>query len=140
MGFVPAEIAHVTFDKKQRRFTAPIDDEDPALVAFFQKEAAYVETVLKALPSHAFERLEYELLIQQSPKLAPVVLYASIEELVSQEPTVNEKDLVTAIARDLSMSKDVFAAGFERWKEAFPKARAYVDLVRRLQDPGESRK
>ena len=139
MSFVPAEMAHVKFDKKQGRFTAPIDDEDPALVAFFENEAAYAETVLKALPSHAFERSEYELMIQQSPKLAPVVLYASIEELVSQEPMVSQKNLLTAVARDLSISKDVFAAGFERWKEVFPKARAYVDLVRRLLDPGEPR-
>ena len=128
------------FDKKRGRFTAPIDDEDPELVAYFEKEAAYAETVLKALPSHAFERLEYELIMQQSPKLAPSVLYACIAELVSQEPTISEKDLLTAIARDLSMSKDVFAAGFERWKEIFPKARPYIDLVRRLQDPKESRK
>ena len=137
LSFVPTEIAHVKFDKKRGGFTSPIDDEDPELVAFFQKELAYAENVLKGLPSHAFERLEYEILIEQSPKLGPMVLYARIEELVSQEPTVNEKDLLRAIAKDLSFSKDVFAAGFEKWKEVSPKARAYVDLILHLHDRGE---
>ncbi len=138
-AFVPAEMAHVNFDKKQKKFTAPIDDEDPELVGYFEKELAYTEHVLKVLPSHAFERWEYELTIQQSPEFAPLVLYARIEELVSQDPAVKEKDLLTAIARDLGRSKDVFAAGFERWKDISPKARAYVDLMRRLQQNAEAR-
>ncbi len=137
LSFVPTEIAHVKFDKKRGGFTAPIDDESPELVAFFEKELAYTENVLKRLPSHAFERLEYELLIEQSPKIGPLVLYACIEEVVSQEPSVSEKDLLTAIAKDLSYSRDVLAAGFEKWKEVSPRARAYVDLIRHVYDHGE---
>lgn len=133
-GLASEEIVHVNFDKKHGKFTSPVDDENPELVAFFEKEAAYAESVLKALPSHAFERWEYELTIRQSPEIAPLVLYARIEELLGQEPAISEGELLTAIARDLGRSKDVFTAGFERWKEISPKARAYVDLMRRLQE------
>ena len=76
-------------------------------------------------------------MVRQSPEIAPLVLYARIEELLGQEPTVSETDLLAAIARDLNRSRDVFAAGFERWKEVSPKARTYVDLLRRLQDKTE---
>ena len=41
---------------------------------------------------------------------------------------------VETIARDLGRSPDDFAAGFERWKNVAPKARVYVDLLRRVQD------
>ena len=128
------DLVHVNFDNKQEKFIAPLEDEDPGLVAFFEKEMAYAEGVLKALPPHAFERWEYEVMVRQSPEIAPLVLYARIEELLGQEPTVSEADLLAAIARDLGKSRDVFAAGFERWKEVSPKARVYVDLLRRLQD------
>ena len=130
---VPEDLVHVNFDRKHEKFIAPPEDEDPGVVAFFEKEAAYAEGVLKVLPSHAFERWEYEVMIRQSPEIAPLVLYARIEELLVQEPTVSEGDLVAAIARDLGRSRDVFAAGFERWKAVSPKARAYVDLMRRMQ-------
>ncbi len=133
----PEEIAHVAFDKKYGKFVAPVDDEDPELVAFFEKEAEYAESVLKALPSHAFERWDYELMIRQSPEIAPLVLYARIEEILVQEPSANVDDLLVAIAKDLGRSKDVFAAGFERWKEIAPKARAYIDLMRGLQEEKE---
>ena len=131
---VPEDLAHVNFDRKHGKFIAPPEDEDREVVAVFEKEAAYAEGVLKALPSHAFERWEYEVMLRQSPEIAPLVLYARIEELLGQEPTVSEGDLVAAIARDLGRSRDVFAAGFERWKVVSPKARAYVDLIRRVQD------
>ena len=131
---VPEDLAHVNFDRKHGKFIAPPEDEDHEVVAFFEKEAAYAEGVLKELPSHAFERWEYEVMIRQSPEIAPLVLYARIEELLGQEPTVSEGDLVAAIARDLGRSRDVFAAGFERWKAVSPKARAYVDLIRRVQE------
>ena len=55
---VPEDLVHVNFDKKHEKFTAPLEDEDPELVAFFEKEVAYAEGVLKALPPHAFERWE----------------------------------------------------------------------------------
>ena len=61
----------VNFDKKQEKFIAPLEDQDPGLVAFFEKEVAYVEGVLKALPPHAFERWDYEVMVRQSPEIAP---------------------------------------------------------------------
>ena len=128
------DLMYVNFDKKQQQFIAPREDKDSELLELFEKEAAYAEDVLKALPPHAFERWEFEEMIQQSPEIAPSVLYARIEELVSQDPTVSERDLLTAIARDLGRSSDDFAAGFEQWKKVAPKARVYVDLLRRVQD------
>ena len=128
------ELVYVDFDKNNKRFMSPREDQDGELLELFEKEAAYAESVLKALPSHAFERWEFEEMVRQSPEIAPSVLYARIEEILQQEPTVSEADLLTAIARDLSMSPDDFVAGFERWKKVAPKARAYMDLLRRVQD------
>jgi hypothetical protein len=128
------ELVYVDFDKNNKRFMSPREDQDGELLELFEKEAAYAESVLKALPSHAFERWEFEEMVRQSPEIAPSVLYARIEEILQQEPTVSETDLLTVIARDLGMSPDDFAAGFERWKKVAPKARAYMDLLRRVQD------
>ena len=132
-SLVPEDLVYVNFDREEERFIAPPEEEDRDLLELFEKEAAYAEDILKALPLHAFERWEFEELAQQSPEIAPAVLYARIEELVSQEPTVSERDLLTAIAGDLGRSPDEFAAGFERWKEVGPKARVYVDILRRVQ-------
>ena len=132
--FIREDLVYVNFDEKQKKFIAPPEDEDSELLEFVGKEAAYAEEVLKALPPHAFERWELEEMVQQSPEIVPSVLYARIEELVSQEPTVGQGDLLTTIARDLGRSPDDFAAGFERWKNVAPKARVYVDLLRRVQD------
>ena len=72
----------------------------------------------------------------EAPMLETIELYAakSGEELVSQESTVSERDLLTTVAGDLGRSPEDFAAGFKRWKEVGPKARVYVDLLRRVQD------
>jgi hypothetical protein len=128
------ELLYVDFDRKDEKFIPPREGQDSELLKLVEKETAYAEGILKALAPHAFERWEFEELAQQSPEIAPSVLYARIEELVSQEPTVSERDLLTAIARDLGKSPDDFAAGFERWKEVAPKARVYLDLLRGLQD------
>ena len=134
LTLIREDLRFVNFDKKQKKFMAPRDDNDRELLELFEKEAAYAEDVLKALPPHAFERWELEEMVQQSPKILPSVLYARIEELVSQDPSVGEGDLLTAIARDLGRSPDDFAAGFEQWRKVAPKARVYVDLFRRVQD------
>jgi hypothetical protein len=128
------ELLYVDFDRKDEKFIPPREGQDSELLKLVEKETAYAEGILKALAPHAFERWEFEELAQQSPEIAPSVLYARIEELVSQEPTVSERDFLTAIARDLGKSPDDFAAGFERWKEVAPKARVYLDLLRGLQD------
>jgi hypothetical protein len=127
-------LLYVDFDRKDEKFIPPREDQDSELVKLFEKEAAYADDILKALPPHAFERWEFEELAQQYPEIASLVLYARIEELVSQEPTVSERDLLTTVAGDLGRSPDDFAAGFKRWKEVGPKARVYVDLLRRLQE------
>ena len=128
------DLMHVNYDKKQGKFMAPPEDKESELHHLFEKEVAYAEDVLKVLPPHAFERWEFEEMVRQSPNIAPSVLYARIEELVSQDPMVGEKELLTAIARDLGRSPDEFSTGFEQWKKVAPKARVYVDLLRRVQD------
>jgi len=127
------ELMYVNFDRKHERFIGPRADDDTELLQLFDQEAAHAEGMVRALPSYAFERGEFEGMVQQSPEIAPSVLYARIEELVSQEPAASEKDLLTAIAQDLGMSLDDFAGGFERWKKASRKARTYMDLLRRVQ-------
>jgi len=99
-----------------------------------EKEAAYAEGVLKPLPHYAFERWEFQDLAQRSPEIAVPVVYAHIEEVVNRRPTMSERDLIFAIARDLGKSPDDFAAGFERWKNVASKARAYLELLRQAQD------
>jgi tetratricopeptide (TPR) repeat protein len=127
------ELLYVEFDKNDGRFKAPRLDEDSELRELLDKEAAYAEEVLKALPPHAFERWEFQELAQRSPGVAPSVLYARIEEILFQEPAVSERNLLTAVALDLGRSPDDFAAGFGLWKEVAPKARVYLDLLRRVQ-------
>jgi AbiV family abortive infection protein len=127
------DLAHVNFDKIHGKFIAPGADEHPEFPLLVEKEAAYAEEVLKALPLHAFERWELEVLVRRSPEIGPAVLYARVEELVKQEPSIGERDLLTAIARDLGRSPDELTAGFERWKEVAPKARVYMDLLQRVQ-------
>jgi AbiV len=130
---VREELMYVNFDEKDERFISPREDDDPELVKLFEQETARAEDIMKALPSYAFERLELEEMVQRSPEIVAPALYARIEEIVSREPGVSEKDLLTAIAHDLGMSMDDFAAGFERWKKVSPKARTYMDLLQRVQ-------
>lgn len=99
---VREDLVYVDFDKNDGRFKAPPEDEDRELLELFEKEAAYAEDVLKALPPHAFERWEFEDVVRQFPD----------------------------IAWDLGRPPDDFVAGFERWKEVAPKARVYVELLR----------
>jgi len=131
---VREELVYVDFDRKHERFIGPRADDDTELLQLFDQEAVHAEGMVRALPSYAFERWEFEEMVQQSPEIAASVLYARIEELVSQEPAVSEKDLLTAIARDLRRSPDDFAVGFERWKKVVPKVRVYVDLLCREQE------
>ncbi len=133
--FIREDLMYVTFDEKQKKFTVPPEDEDRELREFVKEEAAYAEDVLTALPPHAFELWEFEEIVKQSPDVAlSSVLYARIEELVSREPTVSERDLLRAVAWDLGKSPDDLVAGFEQWKKVAPKARVYVEVVQRLQD------
>jgi hypothetical protein len=128
----PLDLAYVDFDENEGRFIAPSEDEDSRLRWLVEREKAYAEGVLGALPPYAFERWEFQDLAQQSPEIMPSVLYARIEEILSEKPAASERELLTAIALDLGRSPDDFAAGFERWKEVAPKARVYLDLVRSL--------
>ncbi|MBP1732282.1 MAG: Tetratricopeptide 2 repeat protein [Deltaproteobacteria bacterium] len=128
------ELVYVDFDREQRTFVAPPVDDDRQLLELTKTEAAHVEDVLAALPPHAFERWEFEDMVQDSPELLPGVLYARIEELLGEEPVLEERDLLTAIARDLGRPPDKFAAGYQRWKNAAPKTRVYLDVLRRVQD------
>ena len=130
---VREELMYVNFDEKDERFISPREDGDIELVNLFEQGAAHVEGIIKALPSYAFERLELEEMAQRSPEIVAPALYTRIEEIVSQEPGVSEKDLLTAIAHDLGMSLDDFATGYERWKKVSPKARTYMDLLQRVQ-------
>ena len=130
---VRRELMYVGFDRKDKAFLAPREDGDGELLQLFNEEAAYAESILKALPSYAFERLEFEEMVQQSPEMAVPMLYALIEEVMSEEPTINERDLLTAVAADMSMSPDDLATGFEQWKKVAPKARAYLNLLHHVQ-------
>ena len=124
------QLVYVDFDKNDGRFKAPPEDDDLDLRELFETEAAYADTILRALPTHAFERWEFEEAVEQVPDIAPSVLYALVEQTASKEPGVSERDLLYAIARDLGRPPDEFAAGYEQWKKATPKARVYVDLLR----------
>jgi AbiV len=131
---VREELVYVDFDTKHERFTGPREDDDSDLHELFEVEAAYADTLLNALPTHAFERWEFEEIVEHSPEMAPSILYALVEKTVSEEPAVSERELLSAIARDLGMPPDQFAAGYQRWKNAAPKARMYLDVLRRVQD------
>jgi hypothetical protein len=127
------ELMYVGFDRKDGVFLMPHEDKDDELLEFFDEEAAYAERILKALPSYAFERLEFKEMVQQSPEMAAPVLYARIEEILNEESLINEKDLLTVVAEDMGMSFEDVATGFEQWKKVAPKARAYLDLLHRVQ-------
>ena len=127
-------LLYVDFDRKNEKFVPPREDEDSELLKLFEKEAAYAEGILKALPSYAFERWEFQELAQQFPQFAAPALYARIEEILSQEPAVSERELLTTVALDLGMSPDDFAAGFEQWGKVSPLVRTYTALLRRVQD------
>ena len=129
---VREELVYVEFDKNVGEFTPPRADDDNDLHQLFEVEAAYAETLLNALPTHAFERWAFEEIVEHSPEMAPSILYALVEKTVSEEPTVSARDLLTAIARDLGMPPDEFAAGYQRWKNAAPKAQVYLDVLRRV--------
>jgi hypothetical protein len=123
----------VGFDRKDEAFLMPNEDADGELLEFFDEEEAYAEGILKALPSYAFERLEFKEIVEQSPEMAVPILCARIEEIISEEPTINERDLLTAVAEDMDMSFDDVATGFDQWKKVAPKARVYLDLLHRVQ-------
>jgi len=129
---VREELVYVEFDKNVGEFTPPRADDDNDLHQLFEVEAAYAETLLNALPTHAFERWAFEEIVEHSPEMAPSILYALVEKTVSEEPTVSARDLLTAIARDLGRRPDDFAAGYQRWKNAAPKAQVYLDVLRRV--------
>ena len=124
------ELLCVDFDRKDETFVLPREDHDSELLKLFEKEAAHAEGIIKALPSYAFERWEFQELAQQAPGVA--ALYAGIKEILSQEPAISERKLLTTVALDMDMSPDDFAAGFEQWREVTTKARAYVDFLRDL--------
>ena len=121
------ELLCVDFDRKDEKFVPPREDQDSELLKLFEKEAAHAEGIIKALPSYAFERWEFQELAQQAPGVA--ALYVGINERLSQEPAISERKLLSTVALDLDMSPDDFAAGFERWREGTTKARAYVDRL-----------
>ncbi len=134
LTLVRNELTFVNFDKNQGAFVAPREDTDGELLELFEKEVARADDVLKGLPPYAFEQWELGEAIKQSRTREPSVLYARVEELVSQDPTINEKDLLAAVAGDLDTSPDEFIAGFAQWRNATPKARVYMGLLRRVQD------
>ena len=128
------ELVYVEFDTHLGAFMPPRADDDPDLHELFDIDAAYAETLLNALPTHAFERWEFQEAVEQSPDIALSALYALVEQTASEEPTVSERDLLYAIARDLGRPPDEFTAGYEQWKKATPKARIYLDVLRRAQN------
>jgi len=127
------DLVHVGFDKEGETFRAPREDEDGELLILFDKEAAYAEKMLGALPPYGFELLELRETVQQSPELALPALYAWIEEITDRESDINESDLLTAAARDMGMSPEDAASGFGKWKEVAPKLRVHLDLLQRIQ-------
>jgi hypothetical protein len=127
------ELMYVGFDRKNKAFLTPREDGDGELLKLYDEEAAYAEGLLKVLPPYAFELLEFKEMVQQSPEMAAAILYARIDEIISEEPTINQRDLLAAAAKDMDMSPDDAATGFEHWKRVAPKARAYLDLLHRVQ-------
>jgi hypothetical protein len=130
---VRRELMYVEFDKNSKAFHAPCEDGDNELLKLYDEEAAFVEGFLKVLPSYAFELLEFKEMVQQTPEMAAAILYARIDEIISEDPTINQRDLLAAIAKDMGISPDDAATGFEQWKRVAPKARAYMDLLHRVQ-------
>jgi len=127
------ELVYVDFDREQRTFVAPPVDDDRQLLELTKTEAAHVEDVLAALPPHAFERWSSRTWYR-IPRTAARVLYARIEELLGEEPVLEERDLLTAIARDLGRPPDKFAADTRGGRTQPPKTRVYLDVLRRVQD------
>ncbi len=132
-GRIHQRLMYVDFDRNEETFSSPLADEDDQVLRLFEEEALNAEGILKALPSYAFERLEFKEMVQQSPEMTAPILYARIEETLSGEPGIDEADLLAAIADDLGMSSGEVTAGFEQWKKVSPKARAYLDLLQRVQ-------
>jgi len=130
---VRQELIYVGFDRKDEVFLMPREDGDSELRELFDKEAAYVESMLLALPSYGFELLEFREMVQHSPGLALPVLYARIEEIMGEESAMDETDLLFAVAADMGMSPHDVTAGFGQWKRATPNARAYLDQLLRVQ-------
>ncbi|MGA2106092.1 MAG: AbiV family abortive infection protein [Syntrophorhabdales bacterium] len=127
-------LMYVDFGRSEEAFSSPLADEDGELLRLFEEEAAAAEGILKALPTYAFERLEFKEMVEQSPEMTAPILYARIEEILSGEPGIDEKDLLAVIADDMGMPPVEVAAGFEHWKRVSPKAKAYLDLLQRVQD------
>jgi hypothetical protein len=127
-------LMYVNFSRNGEAFMSPPADEDSELPRLFEEKAEAAEGILKSLPSYAFERLEFKEMVEQSPEMTAPILYARIEEILSGEPAIAEKDILAAIADDMGMSPVEVAAGFEQWKRVSPKARAYLDLLHRVQD------
>jgi len=131
---VHQRLTYVNFNRNGEAFTSPPADEDSELLRLFEEKAETAEGILKALPSYAFERLEFREMVEQSPEMTAPILYARIEEILTGEPAIAEKDLLASIADDMGMSPVEVAAGFEQWKKVSPKARAYLALLHRVQD------
>ena len=53
---------------------------------------------------------------------------------LNEDSIIDERDLLTVVAGDMGMSVDDVATGFEQWKKVAPKARAYLDLLHRVQE------
>jgi len=132
-GRIRQELTHVGFDRKGETFRAPREDGDGELLELFDKEVAYAESMLTVLPPYGFELLELREVVQQSPEMALPVLYAWIEGVTAGEPAINERDLLTAAAKDMGLDPDDAAGRFDKWKEVAPKLRACLDLLRRVQ-------
>ncbi len=128
------KLTFVDFDRNEGAFSSPLADEDSNLLRLFEKESTNADGILKALPSYAFERLEFREMAEQSPEMTAPILYARIEEIVSGEQGIDERDLLAIIAEDLSMSPEEVAAGYEHWKKVSHKARAYLDLLQRVRE------
>ncbi len=127
------ELTYVRFDRQNGAFLTARPDGDGELLELFDEEAAYAQSILETLPSTAFERIEFREIVQQSEETALPTLYGRIEEIMSEDPSVGEEDLLHALAEATGMSTDEAAAGFEQWKKVAPKARAYMDLLHRVQ-------
>jgi AbiV len=133
-GRAHQRLMYVDFGRSEEAFSSPLADEDSELLRLFEEKAAAAVGILKALPTYAFERLEFKEMVEQSPEMTGPILYARIEEILSGEPGIDEKDLLAVIADDMGLSPVEVAAGFEQWKRVSPKARAYLDLLQRVQD------
>ena len=69
-------LMYVDFGRSEETFSSPLADEDGKLPRLFEEEAAAAEAILKALPTYAFERLEFKEMVEQSPEMTAPILYA----------------------------------------------------------------